>query len=551
MQSATTVLAWEYLARNRWMLLFFPVNATLVTLWLLLPSRGVALANAPQHEVTGIHIINLLCLATIIGGGMLATQGKISRFYLKPLSTTTIVNFFYWGGAFLVACQVAMVLWIVKFFVVSDWPIIDSILFAVVFWGAFQPIFRGALNSLWWILAAFAIFMALSYWLKMKHGISLQSGDRLPLQLDNWKTTSGLDILIAITTLCISYALTLWRVNYHRSGRCPRTLSDQLQAIFAYIDARSASRTQLFESPVQAQQWFNYRTRAIMIPMSVVGILPWFWIIAIIVGAISREPSNGLTFALIGTIVAALIQLVPAVMIALVHHLGNTATQEISTGEHTHIENSLPLGISPYLLSLPMSDRDRAHAILRSSACACGIASAIILLSFAVIVGLSWGLGADLFMGKHGEPMKLGTLIPWFIVGVWSGSLLLSFVCATLICTLDFMKWSLRDWIAPIILIASLLASLTPISLPLLMGLCAIAIGYLVYATVQAMWREDITWVGVSLVWLVGVTCFTFLVLGLPESFGTHGLLLGSTLLLLAMLPFFTMASAIRQLRTT
>ncbi|MFN7844136.1 MAG: hypothetical protein ACK5N9_20660, partial [Pirellula sp.] len=75
--------------------------------------------------------------------------------------------------------------------------------------------------------------------------------------------------------------------------------------------------------------------------------------------------------------------------------------------------------------------------------------------------------------------------------------------------------------------------------------------GYLVYDTVRAMLLEDISCVGVSLVWLVGVTCFTVLVLGLPESFGTHGLLLGSTLLLLAMLPFFTMASAIRQLRTT
>jgi hypothetical protein len=285
-----------------------------------------------------------------------------------------------------------------------------------------------------------------------------------------------------------------------------------------------------------------------MIPGAVVGILPWFWIIAIIVGAISREPGTGLTLALIGTIVAAIIQLVPAVMFALVHHLGNTVTQEISTGEHTNIENSLPLGISPYLLSLPMSDRDRAHAILRSSAWACGIASAIILVSFAVIVGLSWGLGADLF---HGKPEKLGTLIPWFMVVVWSGSLLLSFVFATLVCTLDFQKWSLRDWIAPIILIASLLASLSPISLPLSMAICAITIGYLVYATVRAMLREDISWVGVSLVWLVGVTCFTVLVLGLPESFGTHGLLLGSTLLLLAMLPFFTMASAIRQLRTT
>ncbi|MFN7874415.1 MAG: hypothetical protein ACK5PB_03800 [Pirellula sp.] len=548
MQSVTAALAWEYLARNRWMLLLGLLLSSPIAWVTLLPFRYVDLQSVSQREVIPILMINVLCLVVVIGGCVIATQGSMSSLYLKPLSTTAIVNFFYWGGAFLVACQVALMLWIWKIFFVSDWPIIGSVLFAVVCWGVFQPIFRGSLESLSWVIMAPAAFLILCFWLMAKHGIPVQRGGMLSPQVHYWDSLSGTDGLIAITALGISYVLTLWRVNDDRSGRCRRTLTDRLRDFFAYIDARSASRTRRFESPVQAQHWFNYRNRTIMIPGAVVGILPWFWIMAIIVGAISREPGTGLTLALIGTIAAAIIQLVPAVMIALVHHLGNAATQEIPTGEHTNTENSVPLGISPYLLSLPMSDRDRAHAILRSSAWACGIASAIILVSFAVIVGLSWGLGADLF---HGKPEKLGTLIPWFMVVVWGGSLLLSFVFATLVCTLDFQKWSLRDWIAPIILIASLLASLSPISLPLSMALCAITIGYLVYATVRAMLREDISWVGVSLVWLVGVICFTVLFLGLPESFGTHGLLLGSTLLLLAMLPFFTMASAIRQLRTT
>jgi small neutral amino acid transporter SnatA (MarC family) len=100
-----------------------------------------------------------------------------------------------------------------------------------------------------------------------------------------------------------------------------------------------------------------------------------------------------------------------------------------------------------------------------------------------------------------------------------------------------------------LILFAVLIASFTPIALPLSMGLGAIAAGNLVYATVQAVMREDISWVGASLVWLAGAAFSTLLLLASPENLGDYGLVLGSILLLLAMLPFFTTASAIRNLR--
>jgi hypothetical protein len=96
-----------------------------------------------------------------------------------------------------------------------------------------------------------------------------------------------------------------------------------------------------------------------------------------------------------------------------------------------------------------------------------------------------------------------------------------------------------------------LLLSLTPIALPLSIGLGVIAAGYLVYATIQAVLQEDISWLGAGLVWVVGVACAAGLVLGLPKELGTLGWVLGGILLSLAMLPFFTTASALRALRTT
>jgi hypothetical protein len=551
MQSVTTALTWEYFARNRWSLLLVPLLSSAIALITLLPLRGVDLSGVPQRDVISIHLINVLCLVVAIVGCVMGTQGSMSQLYLKPLSNAAIVNYFFWSGALLVACQVALILWMWKIFFVSDWPIVGSVLFAVVCWGVFQPIFRCSFHSLSWVILAPAAFFILCFWLMAKHGIPVQRGGMLAPQVHYWDSISGSDGLIAVTTLCISYVLTVWRVNCDRSGRCRGAWTDRVREFFASIDARSASRIRFFDSPVQAQAWCDFQSRTASVVWPALSILPWFWLLAIIAGAISQALSPGLTFAVMGAYFAALLPIIAAFFVPLAHHLKQTVIQDFSSSEPNSRRNLLPLGMSPYLFSLPMSDRQRANAILRSSAWACGIASATILLSFAVPVGLSWVFGADLFMGKKQEPVKLGIFVPWFLVVVWGGSMLLSFVFSTLVCTLDVRKWNLRDGITPVILIAVLLASVTPIALPLSMLLCGIAAGYLVYAAIQALLREDISWVGASLVGLAGMASAAVLFLGMPSEMGSQGWVLGIILLMLAMLPFFTTAAAIRDLRTT
>lgn len=551
MQSVTTALTWEYFARNRWLLLLVPLLSSGIALITLLPLRGVDLSAVPQRELISIQLINVLCLVVAIVACVMGTQGSMSQLYLKPLSTAAIVNFFYWGGALLVACQVALILWMWKIFFVSDWPIVGSVLFAVVCWGAFQPIFRGSLNSLSWVILAPAAFFILCFWLMAKHGIPMQHGGMLSSQVHYWDSISGSDGLIAITTLCIGFVFTVWRVNYDRSGRRRRTLTDHVRNFFASIDARSASRMRHFETPVQAQAWCDFQSRTASIVWPVLSILPWFWLLAIIAGAISQDLSSGLTFAVLGAYFAAFLQIIAAFFVPWAHHLRQMVIQEYPSGEPNNRKNSLPLGMSPYLFSLPMSDRQRATAILRSSAWACGIASATILLSFAVPIGLSWVFGADLLVGKKAEPAKLGVLVPWFLVVVWGGSMLFSFILATLVRTLDFRKWSLRDGVTPSILGAMLLASFTPLALPILIVLCGIAAAFLVYAIARAWIDGDISGRGTGLVGLAGGACVAGLFLGLPEELGLQGLMLGLILIMLSMLPFFTSVAAIRNLRTT
>jgi hypothetical protein len=179
----------------------------------------------------------------------------------------------------------------------------------------------------------------------------------------------------------------------------------------------------LFQSPVHAQAWYDFQIRMITIPGAVLGLLPWLWLLAIVVGAISQDLGAGLSFAVGGVLVAAIVQIVPASLLPFLPLLGQRVNQDVLTGEHIINRNPLPLGMSSYLFSLPISDRQRAQAILRSSAWACGIASAIVLLSLAMPVGLSWVFNAEMVMGKDEGPVKLSEIVPWFMFVLWGGCL--------------------------------------------------------------------------------------------------------------------------------
>jgi hypothetical protein len=106
-------------------------------------------------------------------------------------------------------------------------------------------------------------------------------------------------------------------------------------------------------------------------------------------------------------------------------------------------------------------------------------------------------------------------------------------------------------WLYPIVVMAILLAFGTPIATSLTAGLGVLILVALVYATIQSLIDEDVTYRNAICIWLAGLA----LALGLLGLFQNGWQSSGSVLLMslvgLTMLPFFTTADSLRRARTT
>jgi hypothetical protein len=312
MQPIIKSLTWEYFARNRWMLLF-PILANLPGCLILLPLMGISDIGSftASRELVAIYLILFLCLVLIVGFGVLVTQGSHRRLYLLPISTLKIASFYYWTGALLVAVQVAAMLWLWNALLPIDWPIewpiAGPVLFAVVCWGALQPVVRGVSHSLWWIVATLAIVSGLFYWFLLRHGIQPKPGAMMSPDIHYWSMISLADVAIATTIMSISYALTILRVHLDRSGRRQLSLLERIESASERVQTRFASGSRQFRSSIESLAWFNFRAGNIVIPMISIFMVTFVWLFAVIGSSISRDATLLSAIPIAGTNLAGML----------------------------------------------------------------------------------------------------------------------------------------------------------------------------------------------------------------------------------------------------
>ncbi|MFO0064547.1 MAG: hypothetical protein ACK523_01165, partial [Pirellulaceae bacterium] len=209
MQSITKSLFWEYVARNRWSLLAYPLLACVPSFLLLSMLHGIDTAGVRQ-ELLGIHIASVLCVVIAVVAGVALTQGSPSRLYMKPISSTAITNFFFWGGALLVACQVAVLMTMLRLIFMPEWPIASPVLFSVVFWAAFQPFVRTSEQVVWWYALVPGVVILMFLWLMLGHGILFEEGGVFGPKAHYWSEITGPELLIAPGPVLTGYALPIW-----------------------------------------------------------------------------------------------------------------------------------------------------------------------------------------------------------------------------------------------------------------------------------------------------------------------------------------------------
>jgi hypothetical protein len=548
MQSIISALSWEYYARNRWMLLYLPLIANIPVISVLVPLKSISpdAAFMTSPLLIGIQMILILCMVLLACFGVLTTQGGLKRLYRLPLSTVQIASYYFCSGALLVGAQVALMLWLWKVLLPIDWPIAGPVLFSVVCWCALQPVVRGQSQSLWWIVLAVLIVIALFFWLLRNHGIPLQSGGMLTHQIHYWTGISRADWLITIVSLSLAYWLTTLRVTYDRSGRRKTSLFEKIDLAWERVQSRWNSGSRNFNSAIQAFSGCHFRSGPIAIPMLAIGSVILTWMIAGLVSIIQQDSSTLLRFAIGGTYLSTMLQVYMAFLFGILGLFGSSLTRFEAPEQEPKASNSQILEVSPFMDSLPINSIDKSFAVLRSSGRATVLSSAAVILSYLLITIISFLLGNPL---QSGEGIEIKSFK--YLGFLTTSAMLLTYVFNNLKFSIAPSLMRIDHWIWPIIVIAVLLAFRIPLGLCLSAGLCVFALVALVYSTIQSLIDKDLSVRTASLIWLVGIAIAVGLLAVLRNEFGPVGMLLAASLVGLVMLPFFSTAAGLRRARTT
>ena len=548
MQSIIAALSWEYYARNRWMLLYFPLIANIPIICMLAPLKSISPDNSFMTSplLIGIQVILILCMVLLACFGVLATQGGLKRLYRLPLSTFQITSFYFCSGALLVGAQVALMLWLWKVLLPIDWPIAGPVLFSVVCWCALQPVVRGQSQSLWWIVRACLIVSALFVWLLRSHGIPLQRGGMQTQHVHYWTGISRADWLITIVSLSLAYWLTTLRVTYDRSGRRKTSLFERIDLAWERFRSRWNRESWNFNSAIQAFSWWHFRSGLITIPMIAIGSVILTWVIAGLVSIIQQDSSTLLRIAIGGTYISTMLQVYIAFLFGILGLFGTSLARFEAPEQEPKASRSPIFEVGPIMDGLPINPRDKASAILRSSGMATVLSSAAVILSYLLITIISFLLGNPLQSGEEIEIKSFKHL--GFLT---TSAMLLTYVFNNLKFSIAPSWKRIDHWILPVIVMAVLLAFRTPLGLSLSAGLSVFALVALVYSTIQSLIDEDLSVRTASLIWLVGIAMAGGLLAVLRNEFGPVGMLLTGSLVGLVMLPFFSTAAGLRRARTT
>lgn len=542
MQSHIAPLTWEYFARNRWKLLL-PLMANIPASLILLPFAGIE-SEVAVKELVPIQIVLTLSLALIVGFCVQASQGSLSRFYLKPISTIQLVSFYYWTGALLVATTVATLLALWQWIVPLGFPIAGAVLFAVVCWCSFQPIARGVLNSLGWIALVFVLLPCLIIWYLQHFGIPLKRGGMMDSRIHQWTSLSLADSLFACLVIAVSFALTLRRVS---QDRCRTEQYDWLfvEKFSQFVErllGRLFGTQKHFDTPSHALHWFDFKYRCSLIPKTTSINVLAMWLIFILNTITAMKLSNTLVLVTLATYTVAFIQPSIALVLSIIVYFGKSL-RILNPLESRSNDN--PFGIDPYLFRLPVQSKVIAQTMLRSSCLASIMGFAVLLSSFTLA-----GLLGQLFNIPLADKMNLEIPYWEFCLVASTASSIATFACSFL--GISFVPLLLRVelWIGPITVLAVLLFFHTPIAFTLACFCFVLVLCMLVFATIQSLLDKDLPPRAAVVIWLLGIALAILAQRATQAAWSSVPSMLAGAILGLAMLPLFSTAANLRQART-
>jgi hypothetical protein len=551
MNSITAVLAWDYLRRNRRLLLLFAFLANIPFILIVLPMQGINFSDY-SYVATPIVTIVTWCITLTIVFGVMITQRQLGGLYFKPITSLAIAAHCFWFGAIAVTSLMAAVVGFWKWLVVPDFPVAWPLLFGLVSWGVSQPWFCVGVKSMRSIVIALVLIVVLCSWYASRLGLVgyLGEGRRNVIWFE--AVPSAMDVAVGAVAIALGFVLSVWRVTRDRSGRHSLSLLSRLgDAWERWQTARWSIPSRPLASPADAYETFVFRSRAIAVPATIVTVLAMAWIAALFVGAISRTVSNTLVIAMTGCWVAAQIQVLVAAAVAILTHLYfSKQARSPVFGSDRRSSGSLGPYSTRFFETLPIATGDIAGATLRASLTAVSL-STVALTGSVALVGLLIRLTDTEVSLMNDSGVGLATMS----LATTFGSAFVSYVLLNIPFAISALAATQTIWLAVTsafgisLFLHSLFYLLTGV--PFLIWLLA----EMVFFTVLSLRRGDVTPRSAVLIWGAGAALTVVVSLlaatESPDNFGAEDVVKFSFAAALAILPFLSTPIAVRRFRVS
>jgi hypothetical protein len=323
----------------------------------------------------------------VLGSAVMHAFGTPARFYALPVATATLVVWHLLPGMAAMVVMSAATTALLNAGLGLDLPLWGPALFLAVALAATQAILWLTGKSVWSLFAFAAVAVAMAIWYQTRHGAAFSPPTRLWREVTPGEVMTMLAAtVLAIYGACVAIA----------RDRCGEALtSPWLRAWFERVFDTAPAVGLPFQTPAQAQFWFEWRQKGPVLPAAVVmGLVAGSgcWLI------FSRNSKDLLEGLVAGGAMLSLLGLI----IGLV--MGNTGP----------VDTNFAMG--QFLGTRPLSNPELARPILQTALRGVALAWVIWAAAFLAVYGILRTIGVE----PHLPPGVRWWYFPATLLGLWT-----------------------------------------------------------------------------------------------------------------------------------
>lgn len=416
MHSVSGAMLWELLNRGRWQIpgWFLFGNVFPFLLYTAFSHFEVDFAD-PAFVI--MHVILLQLTMLMFGLGIVAAQGSLSRLFLLPISTAHIVAWHLLPGSLILSLEIAASLSLQNAWFGLQQPVTGPALFGSAAWAAAQMLVGLTHRTLRSILLASSPVVLAFCWFGARYGDWFQQPSHY------WYNVTALEVGTILLSSAASYLLTVKMIARDRCGESLQVLPiwKAIERFPEQLADRLFSANAIFRSPLDAQLWFEWRSKGIALPTIVafVAVINAIVVpIRLLLTGNWAEPLQdfqefALAAGLLLPIVAGLAGLLLGTTFSGVQSRNHSATiRDLNTqGPFDQMSN--------FLASRPLTNAQYATVILRTAGRA--VASGWILWALATVAGGALSLATDVPLPTMVSSPGRSWYLPGTLLAAWIG----------------------------------------------------------------------------------------------------------------------------------